>query len=142
MNKVFICHGHDSVPLRELSQILRGLELDPIILSEQDDRGFTIIEKFEHFGERCKFAFALLTPDDRQAHEPDKPAGWRARQNVILELGWFMRKLGRKGVALLYKGDVEIPSDLNGVLYLRIESTVYEVNDAITQRLKGQGLIP
>ena len=67
----------------------------------------------------------LATPDDEAAALLD-PSGApmsvsdlrkRARQNVILEYGWFWGKLGRKGVLLLLKGELELPTDLAGLLY-------------------------
>ncbi len=42
----------------------------------------------------------------------------RARQNVILELGYFIGRLGRARVCALYMEGVEIPSDIHGVLYV------------------------
>jgi Predicted nucleotide-binding protein containing TIR-like domain len=45
----------------------------------------------------------------------------RARQNVIFELGYFVSKLGRGRACLLRKGDVEIPSDLYGVIYTEMD---------------------
>ena len=44
----------------------------------------------------------------------------RARQNVILELGYFiaMANFGRSKVVALVKGNLEIPSDYSGVLYI------------------------
>ena len=61
----------------------------------------------------------ILTPDDIgfAAKEPDK-ARKRARQNVILELGLFIGKLGRKRVCPIYVGDLELPSDIHGCLYI------------------------
>ncbi len=54
----------------------------------------------------------LLSPDD------ETTAGQRrARQNVILELGFFLGALGPDRVAALKKGDVETPSDFDGVIY-------------------------
>lgn len=38
----------------------------------------------------------------------------RARQNVIFEWGYFVGRLGREHVFALKKGDVELPSDIQG----------------------------
>lgn len=143
MNKrnVFIVHGHDSVSMFELKDFLVSLGLNPMVLFQLDDLGLTIVEKFEHYASQCEFAIALLTPDDKVA---DKLTGldvWRARQNVYLEIGWFMRKMGRPRVVLLYKGLIELPSDLLGILYLPFTKSIYEVSEKIRQRLQGQGLI-
>ena len=52
-----------------------------------------------------------------------KPVRPRARQNVILELGFFIGKLGRSRVAALIAGDLEVPSDVSGVLYIRVDDS-------------------
>jgi predicted nucleotide-binding protein len=58
----------------------------------------------------------LLTGDDVGGTQPDKLQP-RARQNVILELGYFVGKLGRSQVCALRAEGVEIPSDFAGVVY-------------------------
>jgi predicted nucleotide-binding protein len=65
----------------------------------------------------------LLTPDDvgAAASARDK-LNPRARQNVILELGYFTGRLGRGRVCGLFKPGVELPSDLHGVLFLELDS--------------------
>ena len=76
------------------------------------------IEKFEDHSD-VSFAVILLTPDDigalKDEQEKSQP---RARQNVILELGYFIGKLGRENVCVLYKEGVEVPSDVHGVGYV------------------------
>lgn len=47
----------------------------------------------------------------------DRKSRPRDRQNVILELGYFLAKLDQKHVAALYEEGVEIPSDYQGVLF-------------------------
>jgi Predicted nucleotide-binding protein containing TIR-like domain len=132
---VFIVHGHDLVNRAELQALLGGWGLQPIVLDEQDSIGMTIIEKLEHYAETCAFAIVLMTPDDLMQ------AGARARQNVVLELGWFMAKLGRERVLLLYTGETEIPSDIFGIVYVQFKVNVREVEGRIQQRLRGAGLI-
>lgn len=142
MNKrIFIIHGHDKAAYLELEKFLISLGLIPVILFNQDDRGMTLIEKFEHYAPQCSFAFVLLTPDDKQAELLTGQDKWRSRQNVILEMGWFMANLGRKRVAMLHKGSVELPSDLMGVLYLSFNTSIFEVSEKIKQRLAGCGFI-
>lgn len=69
-------------------------------------------------------------------------AKWRSRQNVIMEMGWFMARLGRSRVVILYQGELEVPSDIQGVVYIRLEQSVEEVAEPIRQRLKAVRLIP
>ncbi|UVM59114.1 nucleotide-binding protein [Pseudomonas sp. B21-010] len=119
-NKVFIVHGHDDGAKHMLARFLDRLGLESIVLQEQPDRGQTIIEKFERSSD-VGYAVVLLTPDDMgSAVKEDAPSA-RARQNVIFELGYFAGKLGRGRVCLLRKGEVEIPSDLFGVVYTELD---------------------
>lgn len=121
---VFIVHGHDDAMKIKVARVLEHLKLHPIILHEKEDKGRTIIEKFEQHAEESRFAVVLLSPDDvgrlmEDLPEDEKP---RARQNVILELGFFVGKLGRENVFVLKKDDVEIPSDWSGVIYTPFDS--------------------
>jgi len=116
--KVFLVHGHAEEPKQTVASFLRTLGLEVVILHEQANRGQTIIEKFEKHSD-VRFAVVLLTPDDVGASvlHPEKTRR-RARQNVILELGYFLAKLGRNKVCCLYVEGVEQPSDYDGVLYV------------------------
>lgn len=118
---VFLVHGHDEAMKQSVARFLESLELKPIILHEQPNKGRTIIEKFEAHSTKAAFAVVLLSPDDLGATrgEESKP---RARQNVILELGYFLGKLGREKVFALHTGGLELPSDLHGVLWLSYET--------------------
>jgi predicted nucleotide-binding protein len=115
--EIFIVHGHDEAAKQEVARFIEKLGLHPIILHEKPDKGKTIIEKFEHHSD-VGFAVVLLTPDD-VGHPKDEPAKAkpRARQNVVLELGFFLGKLTRPKVCALLKGDIELPNDYAGVLY-------------------------
>lgn len=120
-SKVFLVHGHDDSARETTARFLERLKLEPIILHEQANEGRTIIEKVEHYSE-VVFTVVLLTPDDvggLNVQNPElKP---RARQNVILELGYFLGKLGRTRIAALLKDDVEKPSDYDGVVYISMD---------------------
>ena len=121
-SKVFVVHGHDEAALQVVARFLEQLGLEAIILREQPDRGRTIIEKFEDCANEVGFAVVLLTPDDLAHTEGASHEANRARQNVIFELGYFTGKLGRGRACLLRKGDVEIPSDLYGVIYTELDA--------------------
>ena len=85
------------------------------------------------------FAVVLMTPDDigYLANE-ESFAKYRARQNVVFELGYFIGKLGRTHVVAIVKGDIEIPTDISGVLYIGVDN-----NDAwkmmLAKEIKGVG---
>ena len=120
---VFIIHGHDSASTHEIARYVEQLDLKVIILDEQPSQGRTIIEKFEAQSD-VGFTIALLTPDDvgsiKDKQEEEK---YRARQNVIFELGYFMGKIGRGRVCLMQKGEIEFPSDLHGIIYIPIDES-------------------
>lgn len=120
--EVFVVHGHDGEAKESVARFLEKLELDPIILHEQPNQGRTVIEKFETSSKNVAFAVVLLTPDDMGgAANEAMDLHPRARQNVILELGYFMGRLGRTRVCALYKGGVELPSDFQGVVYIEFD---------------------
>ncbi len=120
---VFVVHGHDDAVKESVARFLGKLALNPVILHEQPNKGRTTIEKFEGHSD-VGFAVVLLTGDDvgGEAATPVKLSP-RARQNVVLELGYFMGKLGRDRVCALYKEGVEIPSDIHGVLYVPLDAS-------------------
>lgn len=130
--KVFIVHGHDEVAKESVGRFIHQLGLSPVILNEQPNEGWTIIEKFEKSSNKVGYAVVLLTPDDigtsKNKPEELKP---RARQNVIFELGYFAAKLGRKRVCALYKGGIEIPSDYHGVAYVSMDSDDWKTRLAV-----------
>lgn len=113
--RVFVVHGHDEAAKEKVARFLTKIGFDPIILHEQANAGQTVIEKFEKHGD-VGFAVVLLTPDDVGGAK-GKDMQPRARQNVILELGYFMGRLGRSHVCALKAGDLEVPSDFAGVVY-------------------------
>ena len=120
-NEVFIIHGRDTGSRDMVARFLEQLKLKPVILSEQPNKGLTIIKKFEKHSE-VGFAVALLTPDDTGSLEGGKKQP-RARQNVIFELGFFIGRIGRERVCALTKGEVEIPSDYSGVVYIPLDDS-------------------
>ncbi len=142
-SEIFIVHGHDEKATLELENLLRRLELKPIILHRQPDKGRTIIEKFEGESKSSGYAFVLLTPDDdcmvldeetNHRNKVDRP-----RQNVVLELGFFIGSLGRERVCAIYKKGVDIPSDMEGVLYKPYTKTVEELYQDIRKELTAAG---
>jgi predicted nucleotide-binding protein len=142
--RAFIVHGHDSTEKLALKNYLQntlGFE-EPIILHEQPSLGRTIIEKLETFARETDFAFVLLTPDDKM-HGGDgtNDAKRRARQNVILELGYFLGVFGRLSgrVLLLHKGVLDLPSDLSGVIYVDINDGIESAGETLRREISHAG---
>ena len=114
-------HGHDDGAKEAVARHVSRLNLAPVILHEQPNKGQTIIEKFKSNSD-VEYAIIIFTPDDL-GHPVDRPeeVSPRARQNVLLELGYFIGTLGRHRVCVLSKGDVEVPSDYAGVVYIPMD---------------------
>jgi len=133
---------HDPyIPLKyQLKDLLRDWELDPVILHEQPNLGRAIIEKFEYFSDKVKCTIVLLTPDDEGCLSGSDNLKPRARQNVVFELGYFYAKLGRGKVICIHKGDIELPSDISGIIYIPFESDLKkEVYFDLRKELKAIG---
>ena len=121
IKNVFVVHGHDNETKETVARFLSTIGLQPIILHEQPNQGRTIIEKFEDYSDAA-FAVILLTPDDIGGPRTTKDAQQsRARQNVVFEFGYFLGSLGRANVCALTRGQIELPSDYSGVLYLPLD---------------------
>lgn len=116
--KVFIIHGKNNELKREVQLLLERVGIEGIVLHEKADKGRTIIDKLIEEAEPAIYAIAILTPNDVVDSE------FRARQNVYVEAGYFLGKLGKSRVLLLKLGKIEIPSDLQGILYTEVDDVV------------------
>ncbi len=122
-NSVFIVHGHDGAAKQEVARFVEKMGLDATILHEQPNRGLTLIEKLEKYSNKAGAVIALFTPDDLgYPFGKDELLASRARQNVVLELGYFIGKIGRDKVIILFKLGVELPSDVLGVVYIEMDA--------------------
>jgi predicted nucleotide-binding protein len=120
---IFIVHGHADGPKQQVARFLEtATNASPIILHEQAKRGQAIIETLESYAASAAFAIVLLTADDYGGLADSQPPKPRARQNVVFELGFFIGTLGRSRVAVLYEENVELPSDMNGILYTTLDT--------------------
>jgi predicted nucleotide-binding protein len=119
--KVFLVHGRDNDAKNEVARFLSKIGLEEIILHERPNRGRHLLTKFQEESEGASVAVVLITPDD-EGGLSGEPSRKRARQNVVFELGFFIGKLGAARVAPLVKGDVETPSDFDGIGYIALDS--------------------
>ena len=126
--KVFIVHGRDEAAKEKVARFLGKLDVEYIILHEQPGQNDTIIQKLEKYAAQVGFAIVLMTADDVGAKkgEEDNPKP-RARQNVILELGFFMGRLGRDRVCSLVEEGVDNPSDYAGVEYVSLDAGAWKL---------------
>ena len=143
LSKVFVVYGHDSVARTDLEAMLRRWRLEPLILDQLPNEGQTIIEKLEKATSEAKFGIVLATPDDeghRANHEDEK--AFRARQNVVLELGMMLALLGRKNVAILMKqqDNMERPSDIQGLIYIPFKDNLQkDAGQLLAKEMAAQG---
>lgn len=137
--EVFIVHGRDDGTKETIARFVEKFGLKVTILHEQPNEGRTIIEKLEYYASKAGFAIVLLTPDDVGTLR-DRTSGQgepRARQNVVFELGYFMGKLGRERVCPLFKGKIEKPSDIDGVIYVSMNNEDWKLK--LGQEMKNAG---
>jgi predicted nucleotide-binding protein len=113
------------------------------VLHREADEGRTLMEKFEHHAD-VDYAIILLTPDDvgcgvaeMSKAESERSFEHRARQNVIFEFGFFAGRLQRSRVCCVYKRGVVLPSDLNGLVYKEIQSSIEEVGYALIKEFRA-----
>lgn len=141
--KIFVVYGHDDIARTQLEALLRRWDLEPIILDQHASGGQTIIEKLEEYSEEIGYAIVLATPDDEGKAKSEESYKSRVRQNVVLELGMFLAKLGREKVAILLKESLnfERPSDIQGLIYIPFEKKVDEVAINLIRELSKQGYI-
>jgi predicted nucleotide-binding protein len=121
-DEIFLVHGQNEKFRESVARFLEKLDLSVTILHEKPNKGRTIIEKFSDYS-NVGFAVVLLTADDRGGarDRPYEEQQLRARQNVLLELGFFLGSLGRGKVCALCEDGVEIPSDYHGVLFVPLD---------------------
>lgn len=142
-NKVFVVYGHDTDARTRLEAMLRRWGLEPLILDQLPSEGQTIIEKLESYTTDVHFAVVLATPDDmghRAAHSDE--SAYRARQNVVLELGMLLSQLGRKKVAILLRDqeNMERPSDIQGLIYIPFKDNLEkEAGLLLAKEMAAQG---
>lgn len=141
---IFIVYGHDETSRDQLELVLSKLGIDPFILAKTSGNGLTIIEALEkQVGKNgtASVGIVLLTPDDfgYSKKEGEEAIKGRARQNVILEMGMLISKLGRSNTIILIKGKVERPSDTDGIIYHAYNTHIKEVVIKLIERLESAG---
>lgn len=133
---VFVVYGHDDNLLNECIGFLKKFDINPVVLKYEPNCGRTIIEKIEDYTDEVAYAIVLYTPCDICKNSGERET-FRARQNVVFEHGYLTAKLGRKNVAVLVKGKVEKPGDIDGVIYIEYNEN-WELN--LVKEMKTAGL--
>jgi predicted nucleotide-binding protein len=121
-NRVFVVHGRDNAARASVVELLTQYGLQAIVLNEQPNMGRHLLTKFIQEAALTTFAVVLLTADDIGG-KVDEMMSPRARQNVILELGYFIAFLGQERVCALKTPGTETPSDFDGIGYIAMDET-------------------
>ena len=141
-NRVFVVYGRDHNAKKELVEMLQEWGIEPLVFDALPVRGMTVIEKLEHYIPQANYGIVLATPDDiGYLVGCESEAKYRARQNVVLELGMLLSKLGRSRVAIILKKNekFEDPSDIKGMGYLRFDNSITEIKNRLKDELNAQG---
>lgn len=137
--RIFVVHGHADDVKEAVGRLLEKTgNHEVVILHEQPSEGRTLIEKFEDHAGTSDHAVVLLTSDDVGGDGADPELRLRARQNVVFELGFFVGRLGRSRVVVLYEEGVELPSDFKGVVYLPLADDSWRYK--LLKELQSAGL--
>lgn len=142
--KVFVVYGHDNNARTQLEAMLRRWDLEPLILDQLISSGQTIIEKLEEYTQQVNFGIVLATPDDvGYPRNDESKKQYRVRQNVILELGMLLARIGREKVAILLSqaDDMEKPSDIDGLIYIPFKENVEETKLSLAKEMKSNGYV-
>lgn len=130
-DSVFVVHGHDQTALSEMEAYLTARGVKSVILSKLGGATQSLLQKFLQTAADARFAIVILSADDLGASRTQYDAEdggkhalqFRARQNVILELGFFYGLLGWENVFVLSKPpdkvfpNFERPSDIAGAVF-------------------------
>jgi predicted nucleotide-binding protein len=141
--RVFLVHGRSHVIRDQIELFLRkDMQLDVEVMESGANLGSTLPEKFERAASTCSFAVLLFTADDVLRQE-NGDVTIRARQNVILECGYFWGRLGRSQVAVLVEKprEIELPTDLDGVAWIPITEDLYETKEKLRKELSQAGVL-
>ena len=142
--KVFVVYGHDNHARTQLEAMLRRWDLEPLILDQLISSGQTIIEKLEEYTQQANFGIVLATPDDIGYPKNDETKKqYRVRQNVVLELGMLLSKIGREKIAILLSQaeDMEKPSDIDGLIYIPFKDNVEETKLSLAKEMQNNGYV-
>lgn len=140
--KVFVVYGHDTNARTQLEAMLRRWDLEPLILDQLISSGQTVIEKLEEYTQQANFWIVLATPDDIGYPKDDESKKqFRVRQNVVLEVGMLLSRIGREKVAILLSQaeHMEKPSDIAGLIYIPFTDNVEETKLSLAKEMQSNG---
>lgn len=142
---IFIVHGRNHEVRDKIDLYLsKELKLRTEIMEAGSHQGRTLSEKFEEMAERVSFAIFILSADDLLTDAVTKRSIRRARQNVILEVGYFWGLLGRRGrVAFLVDThpEMELPTDIQGLGWIPITDDLAQTKLQLSRELMAARIV-
>jgi predicted nucleotide-binding protein len=131
---VFIGHGGKSQEWRDVSDYLRGhANLQTVEFGANPRTGLNVVDVVRTMLAESSIAVVVMSGEDQQ-----QDGSFRARENVIHEIGLFQAKLGNARTILLKENGVEPFSNIEGVQYIpydkgRIRETFGDIVAAINR---------
>ncbi len=124
--QVFLAHGRNELWKQAVAHLLEHAGSDEItILNERPSERATLVQQIGEHAPGSRYAIVLLTADDvgapRKEAEAEPYFTPRAHQGVVFEMGFLVAALTPDCVCVLYEDGVEVPCDLEGIAYVRLD---------------------
>jgi predicted nucleotide-binding protein len=124
--QVVLAHGRNEKWRQAVASLLEQTgSHEIVILNERRNERGTLVEQFGAQAPGSRYAVVLLTADDigapRLESEEEAYFSPRARQGVVFEMGFLVAALTPGCVCVLYEDGVELPCDLEGIAYVRLD---------------------
>jgi predicted nucleotide-binding protein len=115
----FIAHGWDKEALSQVQAILNRLRIPYVVAQDEANAGRPISQKIRDMMKSC-YAGIFIFSADEEFKDKDGKTIWRARENVVYELGAASLEYGQRIVIFKEKG-VYFPSDFRDLGYIEYE---------------------
>lgn len=125
---IFISHGRSDKWYKVQAFLEKDLGLQTLELAQEANLGRTILQKLNEESRKCRIAVIVMTGDNKFNDET------RARENVLHEIGYFQGKYGLQNIILLHEEDVNIPSNIHGLVYIPFPKETVEATFGALQR--------
>jgi predicted nucleotide-binding protein len=126
---VFISHGRAKDWYTVQAFIERDLKFSTLELAQEPNLDLTVLAKLASAADECDSAVIVMTGDDK-----DESGEVRARENVMHEIGYFQGKYGLARVVLLHEEGVNIPSNIQGLVYIPFPKGLIEATQGALMR--------
>jgi hypothetical protein len=123
--QIFLLHGRDEKRMHAVVELLEAAGSHEVtVMHDGPSEGAKLVERFAG-STQSGYAIVLLTADDvgtpRLALDEEPYFSPRARQGVVFQLGFLVGALTPSRVCVLYEHGVDLPSNLDGLAYVRLD---------------------